>query len=71
MIIKTLKCTLQDKCGMNKTQIDLTLLSVFTIIFQGFGFYFINKNGVDLRLFLFVVIFGFIYNILYYKTYVT
>ena len=70
MLIKTLKCTLENKCGMNKNQINLTLLSLFTIIIQGIGFYFIDKEGIDIKLFLFVIVFGFIYNILYYKTYV-
>ena len=55
---------------MNKNQINLTLLSLFTIIIQGIGFYFIDKEGIDIKLFLFVIVFGFIYNILYYKTYV-
>jgi hypothetical protein len=70
MVIKTLKCTLENKCGMNKNQINLTLLSLFTIIIQGVGFYFIDKEGINVKMFLFVIVFGFIYNILYYKTYV-
>jgi len=70
MLIKTLKCTLENKCGMNKNQINLTLLSLFTIIIQGVGFYFIDKEVIDIRLFLFVIVFRFVYNVLYYKTYV-
>jgi len=69
MVIKTLKCTLQNKCGMNKTQINLTLLSLFTIIIQGVGFYFIDKERMNMHLFLFLILFGFIYNIVYYKIY--
>ncbi len=69
MVIKTLKCTLENKCGMNKTQINLTLLSLFTIIIQGVGFYFIDKQRMNMHLFLFLILFGFIYNIVYYKTY--
>ena len=69
MVIKTLKCTLENKCGMNKTQINLTLLSLFTIIIQGVGFYFIDKERMNMHLFLFLILFGFIYNIVYYKIY--
>ncbi len=69
MVIKTLKCTLENKCGMNKTQINLTILSLFTIIFQGIGFYFIDKKRMNMHLFLFVILFGFVYNVVYYKTF--
>ncbi len=54
---------------MNKTQINLTMLSLFTIIFQGIGFYFIDKDKMNLHLFLFVILFGFVYNVVYYKTF--
>jgi hypothetical protein len=69
MVLKTIKCTLQNKCGMNKTQINLTLLSLFTIIIQGVGFYFIDKERMNMHLFLFLILFGFIYNVVYYKIY--
>ena len=55
---------------MTKTQVNLTLLSMFTIMSQGVGFYLLDSNKMNSRLFIFVVIFGFIYNILFYKTYV-
>ena len=70
MVVNNIKCFLKDKCLMSKTQINLTLLSMFTILSQGVGFYLLNPDKMNLRLFIFVFIFGFIYNILFYKTYV-
>jgi hypothetical protein len=70
MVVKNIKSILANKCAMNKTQINLTLLSMFTIMSQGLGFYLINPDKMNSRLFIFVLIFGFIYNILFYKTYV-
>lgn len=69
MVVNNIKYILKDKCSMSKTQINLTLLSMFTIISQGIGFYFLNKQKMNIRLFILVIIFGFIYNILFYKTY--
>ena len=69
MVLNNLKCSLQDKCGMNKTQINLTLLGLFTIIIQGIGFYFIDKDKLNMKLFMFLIISGFFYNVMYYKTY--
>ena len=54
---------------MNDTQLKLTLLSMLTILFQGVGFYFIDKEGMKSKYFIFVIFFGFVYNIMYYKTY--
>jgi len=68
MVYKLVKGTLTNKLGMSRIQINLTILSMITIIVQGIGFYFIDKN-MNLKLFIFVVLFGFIYNIVYYKTY--
>lgn len=70
MVVNNIKYILKDKCSMSKTQINLTLLSMFTILSQGVGFYLLNREKMNSRLFIFVVIFGFIYNILFYKTYV-
>ena len=70
MVVNNIKYILKDKCSMSKTQINLTLLSMFTILSQGVGFYLLNKEKMNARLFIYVVIFGFIYNILFYKTYV-
>ncbi len=70
MPISKLKCVLQEKCHMTNTQIKLTILSMLTIIFQGIGFYFIDQKGVRTELFLFVILFGFLYNILYFKTFI-
>jgi len=69
MYLKNLKCSLKNTCGMNESQLKMTLLSMFTILFQGIGFYFIDQKGIKTRYFIFVIIFGFIYNIMYYKTY--
>jgi hypothetical protein len=69
-MIDILKCILRDNCDMNPSQVNLTLLSFLTIIIQGIGFYFIDKNKMNIHLFIFVIIFGLIYNIMYYKTYV-
>jgi len=70
MVVNNIKYILKDKCSMSKTQINLTLLSMFTILSQGVGFYLLDSSKMNSRLFIFVVIFGFIYNILFYKTYV-
>ena len=70
MVIKNIKSILKNKCCMTITQVNLTLLSMFTIMSQGVGFYLLDSNKMNSRLFIFVVIFGFIYNILFYKTYV-
>lgn len=69
MVYNKLKCSFQNICGMNETQIKLTLLSMFTVIMQGIVFYFIDKKGVKIKFFIFVILFGFFYNIVYYKTY--
>lgn len=69
MNLKNLKCIIKNTCGMNEQQLKLTILSMFTILFQGFGFYFIDKRGIKTKYFIFLIIFGFIYNIMYYKTY--
>lgn len=69
MVVKNIKYILKNKCEMSKTQINLTLLSMFTIMSQGIGFYLLNGDNMNTRLFIFVVIFGFIYNILFFKTY--
>lgn len=70
MFYKKIKCMLKNNCGMNTTQINLTILSLFTIVLQGIGFYFIDRKRMNTQLFFFVILFGFIYNIMYYKTYV-
>jgi hypothetical protein len=70
MVLQNLKCTLQNTCGMSETQIKLTILAMLTILFQGIGFYFIDKKGIRVELFMFVVIFGFLYNIMYFKTFI-
>ena len=70
MVVNNIKYILKDKCAMSKTQINLTLLAMFTIMSQGIGFYLLNGDKMNSRLFIFVVLFGFIYNILFYKTYV-
>ena len=69
MVFNNLKCTLQNTCNMTDTQMKLTILAMLTIVFQGIGFYFIDKKGIRIELFIFVVIFGFLYNILYFKTF--
>ena len=69
MVLDNIKCSLQDKCGMNKTQVNLTLLGLLTILIQGIGFYFIDKDKINIKLFMFLIISGFIYNIVYFKTY--
>lgn len=70
MILEGLKCTLKSKCGMTETQMKLTILAMLTILFQGIGFYFIDKKGIRIELFMFVIIFGFLYNIMYFKTFI-
>jgi len=70
MVFNNLKCTLQNTCNMTDTQMKLTILAMLTIVFQGIGFYFIDKKGIRIELFIFVVIFGFLYNILYFKTFI-
>jgi hypothetical protein len=69
MFYNNLKCSLKNTCGMNESQLKMTLLSMFTILFQGIGFYFIDNKGMKYKYFIFVILFGFIYNIMYYKTY--
>jgi len=63
------KCSIKNTCNLNDTQLKMILLSMFTILFQGIGFYFIDKNGMNIKYFIFVMLFGFIYYIMYYKTY--
>ena len=63
------KCSIKNTCNLNDTQLKMILLSMFTILFQGIGFYFTNKNGMNIKYFIFVMLFGFIYYIMYYKTY--
>jgi hypothetical protein len=69
MVLDNIRCSLQDKCGMNKTQINLTLLGLLTILIQGIAFYFIEKDKMNVKLFMFLIISGFFYNIIYFKTY--
>ncbi len=69
MVLTDFKCNLKNKCGLDDVQMKLIILSMFTIIFQGVGLYLIDKKGIKSRFFIFVVIFGFLYNIMYYKTY--
>jgi len=70
MVFNFIKCTLKNKCNMNSNQINLTVLSMFSIIIQGIGFYFMDKEKMRMNLFVLVIIFGFIYNIVYFKTYI-
>lgn len=69
MFYNHLKCSFKNTCSMNETQLKMTLLSMFTILFQGLGFYFIDQKGMKTKYFIFVILFGFFYNIMYYKTY--
>ena len=69
-MLKNLKCALEIQCGMTETQIKLTILSMLTIIFQGIGLYFMDKRVIKFNLFIFVIIFGFVYNIMYFKTFI-
>lgn len=69
MVLSDLKCNMKNKCGLSEIQFKLIILSMFTIVFQGVGLYFIDKKGIKAEFFIFVIIFGFFYNIMYYKTY--
>jgi hypothetical protein len=69
MSFNNFKCKFKEICKLNDNQLKLTMLSMLTILLQGIGFYFIDKKGIKIKYFIFVVIFGFIYNIMFYKTY--
>jgi hypothetical protein len=70
MLINNLKYILGKTCYMSETQIKLTILAMLTIVFQGIIFYIIDNKGIRIELFAFVILFGFIYNVVYFKTFI-
>ena len=69
MVLSNIKCSLQNNCGLNNTQINLTLVSLFGIVIQGVGFYFIEKDKMNMKLFVFLILVGLVYNVIYFKIY--
>ena len=71
MTIEYFTCAVKNTCGLNTTQMNLIFIATIAIVCQGIGFYYINGRKMNIKLFLFVVVIGIVYNILYFKTYVT
>ena len=65
-----LRSTLKDRFELSHIQANLTILSMITLLFQGMGFYFLDNDRMNKNAFILLILFGIIYNIFYFKTYV-
>jgi hypothetical protein len=68
-MIEYFKCKVKNTCGLNVNQLNLVFLATISIVFQGIGFYYIDRDKMNMKLFFMVVVVGILYNILYFKTY--
>ena len=70
-MIQNIKKYLQKKLDLSENQSNLLILGVLTTIFQGIIYNVIDHNSFSSKYFLMTIIMSIIYNMFYYKTYVS
>jgi hypothetical protein len=69
-IIESFKSSIQNTCRFtNIVQVNLFIIAVSTIIFQGIMFGIIDKEKFKVKTWIFYLLFGIMSNVFYYKTF--
>jgi hypothetical protein len=69
-LIETFKTGIQNTCRFNNIiQVNLFIIAVSTIIFQGILFGVIDKKKFKVKTWIFYLLFGIMSNVFYFRTF--